>query len=652
LEAVHTIESLSTRAFGPARAAALPAGAAALLAVAASSAGGYFPTSWSWIGVLLGWVAALALLVGREIAFTKLGLVVLGALTAFVAWVALSIAWSEDLPQTVLEVERDLVYPLALLTVLIFARAKSHLLLGGIAAAITGVCAYGLATRLFPGTYKPFFVDPEAIERFRLQEPLGYWNGLAIFAVMGVLLALGLAMDARSTPIRALAGASLVILLPTLYLTFSRGGWLALGIGLLAVLALAPRRLRFATIALALAPGPVIAVVVGSHLDGLTTPAEFERTARDGHTLAAVVAGLGVLAAVTAAAIGKVESRRLVSPALRRAWAALLVLVLVGGLISVSVRYGGPPTLARNAWRSFKGPGVEVKPGESLQKRLFTLSSSGRLDQWRVAWRDYAAHPALGSGAGSYEQRWYKYRPYPGAVRDAHGLYVEALAELGPVGLALLLVALGGPVVAAVRARRRPLVAAAAGAYAAYFVHAGLDWDWEMVAITLAALGIAGSLLVADGTPRAAARLAFRPRAGLLAATVAVWAFAVFGLLGNFTFARAEDRFDEERWGAAAVDSRTAIRWQPWSGEPWKQLGLAERGRGKLIAARRAFATATERDPGDWLKWINLGDASRGTAQRRAYAEAARLNPLSSSITARCEAGLVPRRFCGKAPPE
>ncbi|HYT50946.1 MAG TPA: hypothetical protein VEL10_01935 [Gaiellaceae bacterium] len=45
----------------------------------------------------------------------------------------------------------------------------------------------------------------------------------------------------------------------------------------------------------------------------------------------------------------------------------------------------------------------------------------------------------------------------PAKVRDAHSLYVETLAELGPIGLALLSAALVVPLVAAVRARRHPL---------------------------------------------------------------------------------------------------------------------------------------------------------------------------------------------------
>src|SRR6266508_1361348 len=81
-------------------------------------------------------------------------------------------------------------------------------------------------------------------------------------------------------------------------------------------------------------------------------------------------------------------------------------------------------------------------------------------------------------------------------VLDAHSLYLESLAELGPAGLALVLLAFGLPL--ALR-RRDALSAAVLPAYLAYLVHAGLDWDWEMPAVTLFGLACGVALVAGSG---------------------------------------------------------------------------------------------------------------------------------------------------------
>ena len=53
------------------------------------------------------------------------------------------------------------------------------------------------------------------------------------------------------------------------------------------------------------------------------------------------------------------------------------------------------------------------------------------------------------------------------------------------------------PLAAAYRHRHVPVVPGAAGAYAAFVVHSGLDWDWEVPAVVLFALTAAGALLIA-----------------------------------------------------------------------------------------------------------------------------------------------------------
>ena len=124
------------------------------------------------------------------------------------------------------------------------------------------------------------------------------------------------------------------------------------------------------------------------------------------------------------------------------------------------------------------------------------VSLGDRPAYWSVALADASDNALLGSGAGSFDDVWLEHRPIPAYVRDAHSLYLETAAELGVVGLALLLAALGTPLVAAARARDPKLVATSTAAYSTFLVHAGLDWDWEMPVTTLAGLACGAALLV------------------------------------------------------------------------------------------------------------------------------------------------------------
>ena len=95
---------------------------------------------------------------------------------------------------------------------------------------------------------------------------------------------------------------------------------------------------------------------------------------------------------------------------------------------------------------------------------------------------------------GTFELAWLERQPIPQPVLDAHSLYLETLAELGLVGLALLVLALAPPLAAGFRG----VDPAATGGYVAFLIHAGLDWDWELPAVTIAGLACAAALLVRE----------------------------------------------------------------------------------------------------------------------------------------------------------
>jgi O-antigen ligase len=304
----------------------------------------------------------------------------------------------------------------------------------------------------------------------------------------------------------------------------------------------------------------------------------------------------------------------------RRTVVGVAILVICAGAIAL-VRVGGPG----GAIREFSHAAPSVKADRS--RRLFSLSGSSRAQYWHVAWRDYRHHPWLGSGAGSFQREWLRSRPADLPVLDAHSLYLETLAELGPGGLGLLAALLALPVAAGLISRKQPLAAPAFGGYVAYLVHAAQDWDWELPAVTLAGLGCAVALLIlAEREPRPP--LHRKARVAGVGAAVLLSLLTLGALAGNQTLAFASASLDADQPARAARDARWAKRLVPWSPEPWRLHGEALLSQGDLDGARRDFQSALRKDSSDWDSWVDLALVTRGGAQRRAAAQAHRLNPL------------------------
>jgi tetratricopeptide (TPR) repeat protein len=620
------------RAFSP-DLSHIAVGVAAAVGVGALGAadGGYFPPAWGWTALVALWLVIAWLLLGRAALHGgRLAAVFLGGLTALAAWTWLSLAWTDNTPQTVLEGFRMLAYAgVAAAFVLVVRRETAPALLRGVLAGLVLISAYGLATRLFPERLGAY----DSVSDYRLSEPLGYWNGFAAFVALGLLLALGAVARERNVTLRALAGGSFVVLLPALYFTFSRGGWIALIVGLAAAVALDPRRLQLIVALLVVGTPALIATAIGSGYEGLIRrDSPLSVVTEQGGEFAIIIALLALVAAAATVLLTVAERRYEPSRNVRLTFAVVVALVTLGLLGAVVVRFGGPVDMVERAYDAFKQPpsGLDT----DLRDRLFTFTGGYRAELWEEAWNQWRDNPFLGEGAGTYEQYWNEHRPIDHKVRDAHNLYLETLGELGPIGLAALLLALGVPVAAALGARRHPLAAGAFGAYVAYLVHAAVDWDWELPAVTLAALA-AGAALIAFRAPpgsEVVPGLRLRIAAGAVAALMAGAAFV--GLIGSSALAASDDAavasppdLDE-----AADEARKAQDWAPWSSEPWQRLGEAQLGLGNLAGARASFRKAIDKEPGDWLLWLRLAEASSGAEREAALREAERLNPLANEI--------------------
>jgi len=601
------------------------------VAAVAADAGGFDATTWGWSAIGLLLVAATSLVLGGR-RLSPLEWALPAVLAALAAWVWLSLAWSTDTSQTVQEGERMLLYVAAPACLLLLGRRSDvEGVLAGLGVAITAICVYGLAVRLLaPGrvAYQVPSADPQA--SFRLARPLGYANALALFAAMGILVAVGFALRGRGLVARALGSAALVVLAPTLYFTYGRGAWLALAAGLAGFVALEHERLEALAGTLALAVAPAAAVLLASRTHPLTTqPGSFAAARHDGRLVAGAIIVLIAVAALVPVGLDRMRRRISLGPSTRRALFGVAAVVAIAVVVAGLVRAGGPEAAVRRAYHSFTAPAPLVKTNES--RRLFSLSGNSRSEYWHVAWREVKDHPWLGGGAGSFQRFWLRHRRLGLPVLDAHSLYLETLAELGPVGLALLLGALVTPLVAVGAARRHPLTSGAFGAYLAFLVHAGIDWDWEMPAVTLAGLVCAVALLLAargaETTP-----LARGARVAGVALAVVLGAVALLGFFGNRAVASSSDALDRADLHAAATEARDARRWEPWSAEPWRLLGEAQLEAGEVEQARTSFRHGLAKDSRDWELWLDLALATRGAERRSALDRVSLLNPLSTEL--------------------
>ncbi|MGH3025265.1 MAG: hypothetical protein ACRDLR_02320, partial [Gaiellaceae bacterium] len=224
------------------------------------------------------------------------------------------------------------------------------------------------------------------------------------------------------------------------------------------------------------------------------------------------------------------------------------------------------------------------------------------------------AAPVVGTGAGTWDRWWLERRPTPNSAQDAHSVYLETLGEEGLVGLVLLLALLATPLVG------RPRDRLATAAYAAFLIHAAVDWDREMPALWLAGLFVGIALLPEE-------RLALRGRrqAAVVAAAAALGAAGVVSGIAQLSLARASDEARTGDYASAERLARHAASFEPWSSRPLEVLGETQLAAGADAAARSTLRRAVAKDPTRWRLWNDLTKAGAGG---RAGREARRLNPL------------------------
>jgi len=444
--------------------------------------GGFQPDAWVWAGALAAWAAAVALVASASPGLLRTQWPWAAAAGAVLAWTALSAIWSSRTSQSILEARRAIVYTAVVLALLLLARrGATRAIVLGTCAGTGGLVVYALLRYLLGTRHYDTF------EALTLNQPLGYANAVGVLAAIATLLALGIA-TAEKGRFGFLAAATTPPLLLALTLTSSDASWLAFGAGIALIAVLLPEPQRFVAVLAAGAVPSSALVVLGklSRINELTTP-RIGGTALFVAALASAVAAAGSLAAVRRIRIRAPHN-------LRRAILVVIVVLALGG--AALVAHAG--------------------------------ATQPRKSYYSVAWHDYTAHPLLGSGAGTYGFAWVrsgKPAEFGGAL-DAHSLYLETLAELGPIGFVLVLCLLLIPL-RSLRVARTPYVAAALAGYTAFLIHAGLDWDWELPAVVVAALACGSAALAA--LPATSAPLGRRQRVALVAVALLLAGCAIAG---------------------------------------------------------------------------------------------------------------------------
>ena len=194
------------------------------------------------------------------------------------------------------------------------------------------------------------------------------------------------------------------------------------------------------------------------------SPARISSTARvyDARSRDGAVLGLLVLLGAAGAAAGAWWlAPRSLTDAERRSWGrriAVSAAVAGAALVAVAVLFGD---LGRRLDEFRNPPAVQVSQGA---QRLGSFSSNHRWTWWGEAWRIGETHAVAGTGGGTFELARRPLREDTQAPLAPHDLPLQAFAETGGVGLALLLAAAAAAVaavVAALGARRARTVPSA-----------------------------------------------------------------------------------------------------------------------------------------------------------------------------------------------
>jgi hypothetical protein len=430
--------------------AALPLHALILVAALAAAIlgqGAYYSTGQHVVAVTLA-LATIAALKARPWTQRDTTLGPLAGCVMLAGWAVVSAAFAGR----IVSARATVAMLIGVAAVLVICRRSTPAQRDALAGAAVAIGALAAATGWIGVAWRhsPWALPDQGL--WRAATTFSYANAAA--GLLVPLALLGLAQRVarpRSLPL-ALGGC---LLLVGVGATLSRGGAVALTVGL-AVLAWLLGPVRFLRAVAPCALGATIALL------GLAPSMPASRPPQTTLAISALVVGLLVSVAMT------ILSGRAVT------------VVVLGIAVMAAVLV--PPVLAG-------------APSAILDSRA-SVASSDRVHAAQAALRLVERRPLTGAGPGQATLYWVGPDGRTLIIQYVHNEYLQVLAELGTIGLALLLVLLA--VVARMVWRGRDVTgtpATWAGVMAglsALAVHSGLDFLWHLPAIPLTAAVLAG----------------------------------------------------------------------------------------------------------------------------------------------------------------
>lgn len=599
--------------------------------------GGFAPTTRAYAGLAAWWLLGIGAAFGIASArsgIDRLALVAIGLFAAYAVWILISTRWAADAGLAFAQFNQVALYVAVLAIAIVLARlVPAPILVGGVAVALSAIAGVALLSRCVPST---FGLQPGATIlpplKNRLSFPLGYWNGLGIQVALAYPLLLSIMVSRRSRVASALAALPLPILAAVMYLTSSRGAFVAAGVAVVVFVALTPRRWpALAALVVAGCAGAAAVAVLVPKKALVNGEVDTALGVHQGHHAAVWIGVACVVTSLAWAGLAEV-GRRLPSPPRRVGQATAIVLVVLA-VAAIALAH---PIAKFDEFKS--NAAVANTHGTNTTNHLLTSSGSGRWQFWSAAVSEFRAHPLNGGGAASWRAWWLQHGSLPGIFTQyAHSLYLEALAELGVVGLLLLGAAVLVAVVGAVRsalALESGEIAAASACGIAFFAAAAYDWIWQLAGIAVVGVGMLGFALGAFPSTRSSARGrsgALRPALALVAVAAIIPQYVV--LAAGSHLRNSQAAFDAGNAARARSEALAAKSIEPWSASPYLQLGLVSEAERNYTAAAHWLDEAIRRSKRDWTLWLTAAriETKRGDirAARRDLAEARRLNPNS-----------------------